>query len=269
MIENTLGPHAASTQTFIPAGRSFFTSVGKAIVAFAESGALDPLTLRFGSQMRWNDILPSRRMSILRDRGVQDILPALVRESSNLLDGSVMFKRDKPYFASKDGRRLPLSWLSSGQQELLPLLTTLRQRAIYTGPQTLYIEEPEAHIFPSAQKQLISLLARISYHPRMLTSMVLTTHSPYILSSFNNLIYAGQLASQKPDLKDEVAKIVPEHFWIENGSFRAYCIHDGVLKPILSESGLIDGEYLDSVSSVIGNEFDSLLRLEYENTKAS
>jgi hypothetical protein len=63
--------------------------------------------------------------------------------------------------------------------------------------------------------------------------------------------------------------MVPERYWIEDGSFRAYCIHDGVLKSILSESGLIDGEYLDSVSDTIGNEFDSLLRLEYDHTEAS
>jgi hypothetical protein len=42
-----------------------------------------------------------------------------------------------------------------------------------------------------------------------------------------------------------------------------------VLKPILSESGLIDGEYLDSVSDTIEKEFDSLLRLEYDHTEAS
>jgi hypothetical protein len=76
------------------------------------------------------------------------------------------------------------------------------------------------------------------------------------------------LANEKPELKDEITMLVPEHFWIEDGSFRAYCIHDSVLKSILSESGLIDGEYLDSVSDTIGNEFDSLLRLEYDHTEA-
>jgi hypothetical protein len=268
-LESALGEDSSANQTFIPAGRSFFTSVGRAIVAFEESGSLDPLTIRFGRQIRWDDPRIPTRMSLRTKREIQDMPLALERESASLLGGSVKFERDKPYFAAKDGRKLPLSWLSSGQQELLPLLATLRQRCFLSEPQTLYIEEPEAHIFPEAQRQLVSLLARISYHPHMRTSMVLTTHSPYFLSAFNNLIYAGQLANEKPELKNQIARIVPEHFWIANGTFRAYCIHDGELKSIISESGLIDGTYLDSVSETIGNEFDSLLRLEYDDTKAS
>ena len=37
-----------SWQLFIPAGRSFFTSFGKAITAFERSRMLDPITMRFG-----------------------------------------------------------------------------------------------------------------------------------------------------------------------------------------------------------------------------
>jgi hypothetical protein len=131
------------------------------------------------------------------------------------------------------------------------------------------VEEPELSIFPQTQYDLACMFGWLSSEPRLSFSFAITTHSPYTLSSFNNLIMAGQLANEKPELKDEVAKLVPEHFWIENGSFKAYCIHDGKLESILSESGLIDGEYLDSVSDTIGNEFDSLLRLEYDHTEAS
>ena len=132
-----------------------------------------------------------------------------------------------------------------------------------------FVEEPEANVFPSTQYDLVRIFTRMTNEPVLDSSWVITTHSPYILTSFNTLIYAGQLAKEKPELKEEIAKIVPEKFWIENGSFRAYCIHDGVLKSILSESGLIDGEYLDSVSDTIEHEFDSLLRLEYDHTEVS
>ena len=37
-----------SSQLFIPAGRSFFTNIGKAMVAFEQGRMLDPLTIRFG-----------------------------------------------------------------------------------------------------------------------------------------------------------------------------------------------------------------------------
>jgi energy-coupling factor transporter ATP-binding protein EcfA2 len=269
VVEGTLGRGAATSQTFIPAGRAFFTSFGKAIVAFEESASLDPLTLRFGRLMRWENPLKATRSSLIRERGLQDLIPSVDREIANLLGGSVMFERNRPYFASKDGRRLPLSWLSSGQQELLPLLTTLRQRSTYTFPQNLFVEEPEAHIFPSAQKDLVSLITRIAEHPKLQASMVMTTHSPYILTAFNNLLLAGQLANTNPGLRPEIAKIVPEALWIGNNALRAYCIEDGAVKPINSESGLIDGEYLDSVSEVIGDQFDSLLKLEYDHTKAS
>jgi len=169
--------------------------------------------------------------------------------------------------------------LSAGTLELLPLLNPLSNRVshakyppIPTVPEprfgTIFVEEPESSVFPKTQYNLVRLFAWLAKEPTLNISLAITTHSPYTLSSFNNLIYAGQLANEKPELKDEITMLVPEHFWIEDGSFRAYCIHDSVLKSILSESGLIDGEYLDSVSDTIGNEFDSLLRLEYDHTEA-
>mgnify|MGYP006206212493 CR=1 FL=1 len=48
------------------------------------------------------------------------------------------------------------------------------------------IEEPEAHLFPVAQKHLIELLA-IMVNRNEDNQLIITTHSPYILSSFNNL----------------------------------------------------------------------------------
>jgi hypothetical protein len=205
--------------------------------------------------------------------------------------GHVVVQGSTPVFQADDNRVLPLSFLSSGTQELLPLFNVLERQMYWqehkvvhddgahglpkstTWPSEtrplIYVEEPEAHIFPSTQFELVKLFAWLSGDPLLRFSWAITTHSPYILTAFNSLIYAGQLAKEKPELKDEIAKLVPEHFWIEDGSFRAYCIHDGVLKPILSESGLIDGEYLDSVSDTIEHEFDALLRLEYDHTTAS
>jgi len=251
------------SQLFIPAGRSFFTTSAKSF-ASAESGALDRITSRFGRLVaRALDEPPKTRLGSRRSGIEFDSI------SEKLLKGALDWESKPPTFKAEGGRSLLLSQLSSGAQELLPLILALRPLASTKMGRSIYIEEPEAHLFPSTQYELVKLLAWLAGVGAPSAHWYLTTHSPYILSAFNNLIYAGQLARQKSDLKGEVVKIVPEGFWIEEGRFRAYEIHDGVLSPILSESGLINGEYLDGVSNIIGNQFDSLLRLEYEHTEAS
>jgi hypothetical protein len=132
------------------------------------------------------------------------------------------------------------------------------------GP--IFIEEPELSVFPSTQYELMRLFAWLSREVRLAFPFVITTHSPYVLSSFNNLILAGQLGRDKR-LKKKIK--IDERFWIEPETFKAYSIHDGKLQSILSDSDLINGEYLDSVSETIGSEFDQLLRLEYGTKKAS
>jgi energy-coupling factor transporter ATP-binding protein EcfA2 len=254
--------------TYIPLERSFFVDTQKGYRALGTDP--DPISARFAVVFA-NSLSPGFPK------------PRMPR----FLNGDLIQGPDGPSVAFEDGRILPLNFLSSGSKETLPILSVLdfyeyqrRHSGGGLATEELYgerlyffddftIEEPEASVFPSTQYDLVREFAALANEVGFKPHFAITTHSPYTLSSFNNLIYAGQLASQKPELKDEIARMVPERFWIENGSFRAYCIHDGELKSILSESGLIDGEYLDSVSDTIGNQFDSLLRLEYDHTEAS
>ena len=272
---------------YIPDGRAFFAnqSLGFSLV---NNPDLDPVIKEFSLEVSWGSARPPD--SVLGEEGVRilhEIRGEIVRIAGGYVEGRNGSTR---FIRSVDEKSIPLQLLSSGTQAMLPMLNVLwqmiteqRSRILFPRKDNLpgmpneiilskglvYLEEPESNIFPSTQYELIRLFAWLSQEWRLDFSWVITTHSPYTLSSFNNFIYAGQLATDKPDLKDEIASLVPERFWITNGSFKAYSIHDGVLKSIISESGLIDGEYLDSVSDTIGNEFDSLLRLEYEHTEAS
>jgi len=61
-----------------------------------------------------------------------------------------------------------------------------------------------------------------------------------------------------------VNEIIPEKYWVKPGDFKAYSIHDGKLQSIMdTETGLINGEYLDAISNKIGGDFDALLRIGY------
>ena len=281
---NSLFFNTAVESRYIPAGRSFFTDSNKGFLAL-QNAEIDPLIREFASEVIWS---PRWKANLYRK--TDSSLEQLSTTFKEIVGGEVKMNGNEVNFIDRKGRVLPFSFLSSGTQELLPLLHVMERwanlqehRQLYgiyglsagvtkvppTGKFLVYLEEPEANIFPSTQNQLVRLFAHLSYEPSWDFSWVITTHSPYILSSFNNLIEAGQVARARPELKGEVAKIVPEQYWINDGDFKAYAIEDGRLKSILNESGFVEGNYLDQVSEVIGNEFDKLLRLEYEHTKAS
>jgi predicted ATPase len=126
-----------------------------------------------------------------------------------------------------------------------------------------FIEEPEAHIFPKKQYEIVQYFAEIVNDDSLKPAISITTHSPYILSAFNDLIEAGRLGAES-DLSGEVSAIIPDKYWVKPGEFKAYSIHDGKLESIMDkETGLINGEYLDAISNKIGGDFDALLRIGY------
>jgi hypothetical protein len=278
-IRNSLkemqSPVDGEVYSYIPSTRTFFVTSQRAIAAL--SNRSDPFALRFSQDFSFE-----YRQRVPPGGLENELTHWIDGESRRILLGEVVSKENYDYFQANDGRRVPMRNLSSGTQELLPLLTCLREfvalscavakaldisRTLHR--RLFYVEEPEANVFPSTQYELVRIFARMVNEPALDASWVVTTHSPYILSSFNNLIEAGQAARNHPQLHDEIAKIIPEQYWIKEGDFKAYCIHDGKLQSILSESGLIDGDYLDEVSNLIGNQFDELLRLEYDQTEAS
>jgi len=274
-MDSLRSPETPNIYTYAPSTRAFFVTTQRAVMAAASR--VDDISARFSQDFNYGfeNSIPPTKLDHPLTKWINS-------ESERILQGKLITLGSDFQFQAADGRVLPLSILSSGTQELLPLITCLREYVAASAAvakvldlphaihkRLFFLEEPESNVFPSTQYDLVRIFARMANEPALDAYWVITTHSPYLLSSFNNLIYAGQLASEKPELRDEIAALVPKHFWIENGSFRAYCIHDGELKSILSESGLIDGEYLDSVSDTIGNEFDSLLRLEYDHTEAS
>jgi hypothetical protein len=266
------GPFHFDESVFVPTGRSFFSTPNRGF--FSMSGKnLDWITQRFSNEIDWE------YRSLVEHLGPSsDLFPQFLEEAAQVLGGRVIRENGLLLFRSEsDGRALPFQLLSSGTLELLPLLNPLANlvfnissnpRNIWTksspalGP--IFVEEPELSIFPKSQYLLMRLFAWLSSEDRLNFPFAITTHSPYILSSFNNLIEAGQIAKAKPKLKGEVAKLIPEHFWIKEGDFKAYAIEDGVLTSIVAEdTGLVSANYLDQVSETIGMEFDELLRLGY------
>ncbi len=258
-LSKLMGADYISSQIFIPAGRSFFTSIGKAIAAFEQGRVLDPLIVRFGrlyTAYRSDRIFYSDKPAEAMAR------KQLTANLTEIFGGQLKNDRENEYVITADGRQIPLSALSSGQQELLPLITVLPH---LTGSHSslCYIEEPEAHLFPLAQSKLVEALVSILTKLGSNTDIVVTTHSPYVLAKINNLIKAGALSRKNSDaLRKKLELIIPRRSWLPGRNVKAYAIREGVVGGIKDSDQFIDAEYLDGVSGEISREFSELLDLE-------
>lgn len=175
------------------------------------------------------------------------------------------------YLQVSNGTRVALSDASSGQQESIRIaqdvaLTIADQKSV-----SRIIEEPEGHLFPSGQQALIELLAAlVSEGNQRHSSVFITTHSPYILTILNNLIFAGDLKAEGRN-SDELVEAVPKIFRLRPKQVSAYMLKpDGECIPIndtadgdFSENatGMIGGNSLENYWNELQNQFDTLMEL--------
>ena len=119
------------------------------------------------------------------------------------------------------------------------------------------IEEPESHLFPEAQKAITEL---ISIAKNDKNKVLITTHSPYILGSINNLLYADKIGKSKN--KEMVEELVSPHMWLSHSVMGAYYLENGMLENILDEEYQdINHDVIDGVSSVINETYEKLTDL--------
>ena len=256
-----LGPWSSYEQMFIPAGRAFFSQFRASVFRGLQSGgSLDPFMVAFGS------LLEQTKWRLETDGFFDPVEPArylkLRSPIREILHAELGRAEKEDFLQFDDGRRVRLAQASSGEQEAWPLLLLLA-RFLSTPSvrgRAVYIEEPEAHLFPSTQKQLVELMARVFRCRADEMCLLITTHSPYILTSINNLLQAGKLYAATRDRRvpHRLSKIVPGSF--RPGEVGFYALEAGTAKSILDrDTGLIDAAVIDQVSNDIAIQFDKLL----------
>ena len=266
-IQEELGVESTFEQFFIPAGRSFFANIQSTIFSFlSDNRSLDPFLIEFGSfyeslKRYYNDIIVNNNSHQRQDKEFDELI-------SQILNSNYLREKEKDYLIHKDSRKVNLTNASSGQQETLPLIIILKALNYISssgGGFTLYIEEPEAHLFPTAQKRIVELLARTFNSKNRNFQIFITTHSPYILSSFNNLIYAGNLA-ENIKYSTRVEEVISPKEYLESYLFSVYSLRNNVKSYLIDEeTKLITTTILDSVSDDISIEFDKLLNIEFND----
>ena len=123
----------------------------------------------------------------------------------------------------------------------------------------LFVEEPEAHIFPSTQKSFVYSLVEM-LNGNVQHTCFLATHSPYILTAFNNIILAGETMAMSKEKADKVSVIMPKRQTLCYDEVAAFEMSNGRNHSIMDEDfRLISADAIDAASQEISNDFDYLL----------
>ena len=257
-------------QVYIPAGRMLYSFVPPSLGMFLLSprmkqdllwpGYINVFYRKLGSALR--SLFDRSRASNFSPF----VDPAILEQMSKIMKGKLGFSdpdrillsiEDK--FAESEGYSRgfgldPLK-LASGQMEQWPFWALVI--AAQTEPLAstrIFFEEPEAHLYPSAQ---ILLTESIAHLTRKNLRFVLTTHSPYVVYALNNFLMAQQVI--------DAGGTLPKNRLLQDTALRrdqvsAYRFSDsGQVESIFDEeTGLIQTDVLDDPAGELNQLFGEL-----------
>lgn len=178
-----------------------------------------------------------------------------------IIDKKIKYKREEKtsYIYHNDSEKVDLLESASGLQSIIPILllveysNTLKDKYNFN----FVVEEPELNLYPKAQHELIKYLVKNCLFDRK--NLILTTHSPFVLASINNLLLAFDKGQSKPN---EVAKIIKKESWLNPKNFIAYQLKKGKAYKIMDDKlGQIKENMIDSISDEFSDEFNKILDL--------
>ena len=268
---------------FLPAGRNitvsypeqfqllFFGELQSAVAAKKESNTIDLLLIR--DFVNYSKLLADYFAD--RDTMPEGDSPFLQRIAQNIagiLHAQYINQNGYEKLFYGDNEFTPLNIASSGQQESIRLI----QDALYVLHEDFQasriIEEPETHLFPTAQNLLIQLMIMVANKTN--SQIIITTHSPQVQATFNNLLYYTRVLGSRPDLREAIEERFGTAFFDEQNSerlnvlvekFQAYSLRPGAdvyCKSIVDEETHLIGENnIDEATESIYDEFDFLYSL--------
>ena len=249
---------------FIPAGRSLVSTLSGELKNI-ESYNFDYLMKDFVQRIFYmRDIFSKNLDEILEDRKRLSSAPInfdkvklAQKIITNILQGKYVYENGEEKIVLDDEHFVKIKFASSGQQEVLWILNILYIIILENRSSFIVYEEPEAHLYPITQYEVFKLIGLFLSNKS--NQGIITTHSPYIMSALNNLLFAFKIGDKK------VEKIIPKDLWINYNKISAYFIENGEAIDMMdNETHLINTEYIDRASEILNDDFEKLLELDYE-----
>lgn len=291
-LRNTIGQKKQETANlvfcddrdclFVPAGRNitvsypeqfqllFFGELQTAMAAKKESNTIDLTLIKdFVSYSKllsdyFSDWQEQPKKTPFQQR-VQETVRGILHGRYRNEDGY-----EKIFYS--DHEFTPLSIASSGQQESIRII----QDALYILTENFkasrIIEEPETHLFPTAQKLLIQLLIMVAN--KTSSQVIITTHSPHVQATFNNLLYYTKILQDNLEKREEIEERFrtkgfdvnkAERLNVLAEKFQAYALKPGdevYCHSIVEDTNQLIGQnFIDEATEEIYDEFDFLYSL--------
>lgn len=252
------------TSIYVPAGRSML-STNSEFFHISTPNKYDVIMNDFIERIRVLQGQYSQR--------IEDIIEDRKKYSSENIDFSSVNKAvtlvkeilKGDYINDKYGERIyysadkfvKLIQASSGQQESLWIVLLIFSIILNNQKVYMVIEEPEAHLFPTAQKKMIELIALMINSTS--SQVIITTHSPYILSSTNLLLYSSYVEGNSNEKND----IVNLAFRLAKDDVSAYLLNNKKVIDIMDrDADMIEADKIDAISGEINNLLDLLIQKE-------
>jgi energy-coupling factor transporter ATP-binding protein EcfA2 len=255
---------------FIPAGRSALFSLNAQMQSLLTGSLLgkgkksdfylDPITISF---MEHWEIIKSNyyktHKSLPRHSAKMDTLSQI---SKKILKGAYFFDGREEKLKIEGNKDILLKFVSSGQQESVRILEYLRFEMLSKATSSAFvvIEEPEAHLYPMSQCEMVKAISVFS-NAKVGTQVILTTHSPYILTALNNGLFAAETVDKYPQARAEMEAIMPAECWLKIEKVGAFYVNEGRVQSIVASSNLIGENELDASSDMIMDDFDAIMDL--------
>lgn len=255
------------TFIFVPAGRSLL-STNSEFFHISTPNKYDVIMNDFIERIRALQNQYSQKLEdIIEDKkkfSSENINFASVKKATNLvrkiLKGDYVNDKfgEKIYYS--DDKFVKLIQASSGQQESLWIVLLIFSIILNNQKVYMVIEEPEAHLFPTAQKEILELI--ILMINATSSQVIITTHSPYILTSANLLMYSSYVEGENKKVDD----IIDFDYRINVNNVSAYMLNNHVAIDIMDrEANMIEAEKIDGISEIINSTLDRLLQMEEKN----
>ena len=199
-------------------------------------------------------IVPKEKQALYRE--ALDLVGKILKGKYTATDGEERIWVDHKHYVK-------MNFASSGQQEIVWILNLLVYYLLTEQPVFFIIEEPESNLCPESQKLVIELISMIA---GVGNTVLMTTHSPYVLGTVNNLLYADTVG--KYSMK-KTAQVISRCKWIRSESCTAMFMENGSVEDCMDPDLMqIDNSLLDQISHGINEEYDQLFAIEQLKEKS-